>query len=125
MRRIFAVNLLLALLTAMTGAATPVVPCAGMHAPGGAGQHVGHRMADVHRGPGKQESGSPHGATHSCLCPGVCGRSGVAFGLHQSPLISPVQTEIGTPPVGVQQFAPSPVARFLPQATGPPQRLRA
>jgi hypothetical protein len=124
MRRILAVNLLLALLTAMSGAVTPVVPCS-VHAPGAAGEHSGHRMADVHRGPAKQESGSPHGPRgHSCICPGVCGRSGVVLGLHQTTLITPVLTETPAPPVDIRQFAPTPVAFFLPLATGPPQSLR-
>src|SRR6476620_6476700 len=114
MRRILAVNLLLALLTAMTGVVHPVVQCS-MHAPRAAGEHGGHLMADLHRGSGKPESGSPHvPAGHSCMCPGVCGRCGVAWGLHQTALIPPVQAEPAAATINAQQFAPPRVAFFLP-----------
>src|SRR6476469_1106164 len=105
MRRILAVNLLLALLTAMTGAVTPVVQCS-MHEPGAAGEHAGHRMADLHRGSAKAESGSPHvPARHSCMCPGVCGRCGVVWGLHQTALIPPAKAEPPAATTSSQQFA--------------------
>jgi len=86
MRRLFAVNLLVALLgpwiAALSGIAAPVVPCP-MHRAGAAGSHAVHTMAAGHQDQtGHHHRGSDHGTTaRGCNCAGECGRSGAAFSL--------------------------------------------
>lgn len=134
MRRLFAANVLVALLvpwiTGWTGIAPPIVPCP-MHSASAAGPH-----AMVHMSAGDKEALDPHnsldrhhGSDHrttarGCNCAGECGRSGATFALAA---LEPPPTLLDMNPAGILspgQGASRSSAHTLPPATGPPQRLR-
>jgi hypothetical protein len=127
MRRLFAVNLLVALLgpwiAALSGTAAPVVPCP-MHR-GGTAAHATHTMAAGHQDARGQRGRSDHGTTaRGCNCAGECGRSGATFSLAAAELFAMVRDSKPPTIVAPEQFELGTVAHFLPLATGPPQRLR-
>ncbi len=128
MRRLFAVNLLVALLgpwiAALSGTAAPVVPCP-MHRAGAAGSHAARTMAPGHQDARDHHGRSDHGTTaRGCNCAGECGRSGAAFSLAAAELIAMGRDSKPPTIVAPEQFEPGTLAHFLPLATGPPQRLR-
>ncbi len=129
MRRLFAVNLLVALLgpwiAALSGIAAPVVPCP-MHRAGAAASHAMHTMSAGHQGQaGHDHRGSDHGTTaRGCNCAGECGRSGTAFSLATAELLAVVRDSKPPKLVAPEQGELGSVAHFLPLATGPPQRFR-
>jgi len=128
MRRLFAVNLLVALLgpwiAALSGIAAPVVPCP-MHRARAAGTHAAHAMASGHEDAINHHGRSDHGTTaRGCNCAGECGRSGAAFSLAAAELGAMVRDSKPPKVVAAEQLELGTVAHFLPLATGPPQRLR-
>ncbi|MFL5623828.1 MAG: hypothetical protein ACJ8AB_14345 [Gemmatimonadaceae bacterium] len=129
MRRLFAANVLVVLLgpwiAALSGVATPAVVCPMHHASASAS------LAEHNPANGVQESGghqheSDHETTaRGCNCVGECGRSGAAFSLAATDLVAtPRLIALSAVPAGDQSDLGS-ITRFLPLATGPPQRLRA
>src|SRR5882762_3471057 len=93
MRRLFAVNLFVALLgpwiAALSGTAAPVVPCP-MHRAAAAGAHPVHAMAAGHHNDARDHhNGSDHGTSaRGCNCAGECGRSGAVFSLTATELVA-------------------------------------
>lgn len=131
MRRLLALNLLIALLApwiaVVSGTAVPATPCPmhrtamGSMAPSEDPKQSGHHE---HANKG---AGSPHGTTaHGCNCTGECGRSSAPLSLtatrHTQALLAIIAGEAKG---AVIERATGAVDRLLPFTTGPPQRLRS
>jgi hypothetical protein len=128
MRRLFAVNLFVALLgpwiAALSGTAV-VVPCP-MHRTRAAGAHAVHTMAASHHNDARHHHDGPdHGTSaRGCNCAGECGRSGAAFSLAATELVAIALDASSVRIASADKSEPGSVAHFLPPATGPPQHLR-
>jgi hypothetical protein len=129
MRRLFAIPLIVVLLTpwvaALTGVAAPVVPCP-MHRSGEATTHgSASRVVAEHHADAEHSSSPHHGTTaRGCNCAGECGRSGAPFSLSDRELVAVVSIAMPDAIVTPEQPDLASLSRLLPLATGPPQRLR-
>jgi hypothetical protein len=129
MRRLFAFNLIVVLLApwiaALSGAATPVVPCP-MHRSGETAAH-GHA---THMPAGHDASNDHHSEHHGtsargCNCAGECGRSGASFSLQASGLVAAAAHLAPEVMIATVRRGSDAAVRLLPPATGPPQRLQS
>jgi hypothetical protein len=128
MRRLLAINLTVVLLApwlaALSGAVVPVVPCP-MHRSAGATSHDHAGVVAEHDKSLEHHSPSRHGTTaQGCNCAGECGRSGTAFSLPAKMLLRESSSALAEAACGRQEADFGAVARLLPDATGPPQRLQ-
>ncbi len=129
MRRLVAVNLIIALLApwmaVATGATVRAPPCP-MHRAGVLDRaKTADAAASGHSGHAKHETSSHHTTARGCNCAGECGRIGAAFTLvAEADDVGPAPTA-GVTQVTITTAPASTVDRLLPFPTGPPRRLRS
>jgi len=129
MRRLFAVNLIVVVLApwiaALSGAATPVVPCP-MHRSGEAAAHGHATHMPAEHDASSDHHGQHHGTSaRGCNCAGECGRSGASLSLQASGLFAAATHLAPEQAIATERRDSDTGVRLLPPATGPPQRLQS